>query len=235
MDKIQIIEKLFYHIVTFSYLILPLTWLVSRNKKGTSLYIGVYGLVVFILLKEVFDYLPLKFQLIYLDLYTLLEYLFFTFLLLSNIQNKKLRRFPFIGSTLFIGFLLFQIISQAFFGEKVQRLDSISVGIETILLFVFIFLFFYDHSKNNRTGYIYNHYAFWLSVGILVYLGGSLFFNILANFMTSHEFYSYWHYTYIAEILKNILFSFGMVMIYRQQRNKPINEAHVPFLDMDMN
>ena len=235
MDKIQTIEKLFYYIVTFSYLLLPTTWLLYRDKSRPSPHIGIYGLVVFILLKVVFDNLPIKYQLVYLDLYTLLEYLFFTYLLVINIQSSKLRRLPHIGSIMFVGFLVFQIVSQAFFDGKMQRLDSMSVGIETILLFVYIFLFFYDHSRNIRMGYIYNHYAFWVSVGILIYLGGSLFFNILANVMTSHEFYSYWHYTYIAEILKNVLFSFAMVMIFRQHKNKPANSTHLPYLDMDMN
>ncbi len=235
MDKIQIIEKLFYHIVIYSYLFLPLTWLFHRTKDRVSLSIAIYGVIVFLLLKAVFEYLPFEIQLIYLDAYTLSEFLFFTFLLSISIQNKRVKQIIFFLSFLFVGFLTFQIISQAILRIKVQRLDSISVGIETILLFIFIFLFFYDHSKYNRAGYIYNHQIFWISVGILMYLGGSLFFNILANYMTSHEFDSYWHYTYIAETLKNILFSLALLISSRQSKSNSLNQSKIPYLDLDMN
>ena len=235
MDKIQIIEKLFYHIVTFSYLLLPLTWLKYRDRKGPSFYLAIYGLLVFLLLKEVFDKLPVKMQLTYLSLYTLLEFVFFSYLIVSHIQSRILRRLSVAISIFFVGFLIFQIVSQAISTEKLPRLDSISVGIESILLFIFIFLFFYDHSKNNKHGYIYNHFVFTLSVGILIYLGGSLFFNILANLMTPEEFNSYWHYTYIAEILKNVLFSIAIVMISRRERSRRTNQSPLPYLDMDMN
>ena len=230
MDKIQIIEKLFYYIVTYSYLILPLLLLITKEKRNISLSIGVYGAVVCFLL-NLFEYLPLHGKIIYLNLYTLLECIFFSYLLSSSIQTRTLKK---IILFLVGGFGTFQI-SVFFINAKIYRLDSISIGIETILLFVFIFLFFYDYSKNNKTGYIYHQPVFWLSVGILLYLGGSFFFNILANYMSADEINSYWHYTYFAETLKNLLFAVAMLMTSRHPKINSINKTQVPFLDMDMN
>jgi hypothetical protein len=101
-------------------------------------------------------------------------------------------------------------------------------------LFVYIFLFFYDHSKNNKGGFIYNHPVFWLSVGILLYLGGSFFFNILANHMTAAEFYDYWKYASIAEAIKNLLFAAAMLITSHHHKPSITNQSHVPYLDMDM-
>ncbi|HKO80134.1 MAG TPA: hypothetical protein VJU78_07060, partial [Chitinophagaceae bacterium] len=143
MDKIQIIEKLFYHIVTYSYLILPFAILIAKEKKSAAVFIGVYGTLVCLLL-NLFPYLPLDAKLIYLSLYTLLEYLFFAYLLYNSIQNKKIKQIIVLFS---ICFAIFQIATY-FLNSKIHRLDSLSVGIETILLFTYILFFFYDHSKN---------------------------------------------------------------------------------------
>ena len=230
MDKIQIIEKLFYHIVAYSYLILPLALFAMKEKRGISFVIGIYGAIVCLLL-NLFNYLPLIAKLVYLNLYTLLEYLFFSYLLFSSIQTKKLKNIIIFFS---ICFAIFQI-SIYFLNSKIHRLDSISVGIETILIFIYIFLFFYDHSKTNKVGYIYYHPTFFQSVGILLYLGGSFFFNILANYMSDDEFNTYWHYTYFAEILKNLLFLVAMLITSRQHKPNSINQSQVPYLDIDMN
>lgn len=231
MDKIQIIEKLFYHIVTYSYLILPAVLLISKEKKGVSFFIAIYGAIVCLLL-NLFEWLPsLNAQLIYLNSYTLLEYLFFSYLISNSIHLKQLRKLILFFS---IGFTIFQVATY-FLNSEYRRLDSISVGIETILIFIYIFLFFYDHSKNNKTGYIYNHPTFWISVGILLYLGGSFFFNILANYMTDAEFNNYWHYTYFAEILKNVLFAAAVLITSRHHKLSSINQSQIPYLDIDMN
>ena len=145
-----------------------------------------------------------------------------------SIKTKKIKQLILFFSICFLVF-------QAVFGLKSHRLDSISVGIETILLFIYIFLFFYDHSKNNKTGYIYNHPAFWLSVGILLYLGGSFFFNILINYMSAAEVHNFWSYTSIAEIIKNLFFAVAILITSHQHKLSSLNQSQVPYLDMDMN
>lgn len=179
----------------------------------------------------IFDYLSDDLQSVYLIIYTTFEYSFFTYLIAVSINNKKIRRFIIFFSITFI-------IFQAAFFSKIQyldTLDSISIGIETILLFIYIFLFFFDHSQNNKSGYIYNHPAFWLSVGILLYLGGTFFFNILVNYMSKAEAHNYWNYTSIAEILKNLVFTVAILITSRQHKLTSIHQSQVPYLDIDMN
>lgn len=229
MDKIQQIEKLFLYIAIYSYLIPVIILFFLKRKKKLPIAIAVYCLIAFILL-SIFDFLPRKLQSIYLSVYTLFEYLSFAYMLAVSIQNKKLKKVILILS---IGFFIFQVI----FGyvEK-AGLDSVSVGIETILILIFIFLFFYDQSRNEKTEFIYNHPAFWLSVGMLLYLGGTLFFNILVNYMSTEELDNYLPYTYVIETVKNLLFIKAMWIIYRHHKTNTKNEiSKVPYLDLDMN
>ena len=105
---------------------------------------------------------------------------------------------------------------------------------ETILLFIFIFLFFYRFLKTAVDSYVYNQPCFWIAVGILIYLGGSFFFNILVNHLTFEQVDKYWFLTYIAETIKNILFAVALVMYLRQPRENSKKET-VPNLDFSFN
>lgn len=227
MGKVQIIEKLFLHIAIYSYLILPLFIFFSKERKGFPFAIVLYGIIAFILLK-IYDILPDSLEDLYFIFYTSFEYSCFAYFIFVSIQNKKIKQ---LILSLSICFIIFQVV----FGSRIYRLDSVSIGIETILLFIYIFLFFYDHSKNNKTGYIYNHPTFWLSVGILLYLGGSFFFNILVGFMSIEEVNSYWHYSSIAEIIKNLLFGVAILITSRQHKLSSPRQSQIPYLDIDMN
>jgi len=171
--------------------------------------------------------MPEDWQTYYFVFYTLTEYLFFAYLISLAITNKKLKYIILFFSVCFI-------IFQFTFGFTDRKLDSISIGLETILIFVYIIFFFYDHTSNVSAGYIYNHPVFWLSVGILLYLGVSFFFNILVNYMTKEELESYWHYTNFTEISKNLLFGFAILRTSYQHKPKSIKSSHVPYLDIDM-
>jgi len=225
-------------VVTYTYLILPLCFiLLTRGKFKDKILvaIGLYGTLFFGLLfiYDLYDdvFLPSNFlNRYYQGLYTLLEYSFFAFLFWYNIHNKGFRRLIVIVSFLFSLFQIFYITSTTFI-----RLDSISIGIETILVFIYIFYFFYEFSKNTKGVYIYNHYGFWIAVGIMIYLGGSFFFYILINHLNQSEVDKFGNMTYVAEIIKNLLFVLSMYMYKRFPINKIENPPKkIPNLDMNL-
>jgi hypothetical protein len=109
----------------------------------------------------------------------------------------------------------------------------VPIGIETILLLIYIIYFFYTFSKRLNSLYIYNHYVFWIAVGILIYLGGSFFFFILIEHLTKEQVDAFGNLTYLAEIIKNILFGLALFIYSRYPFEKPEkNNTSVPFLDM---
>lgn len=231
MDKIQIIEKLFSYLdfVTFSYLIIPLGYLLIKGSKKDLIPIcmALYGLLCFSLL-YVFEYhLPPSFQKYYYTFYTTFEYGVFAFIFFHNLEAKRFKKIVVFFS---LAFLVFQVIY--LFTAKKVRLDSVPIGIETILVFIYIFFFFYEFSRKPSGNYIYNHYCFWIAVGILIYLGGSFFFYILFNHLNEDEIKTFGNLTYTAELIKNFLFT-GALFVYHKNPQKSKKEpSTVPYLDM---
>jgi len=219
-----------YYIVTYSYLILPLAFLLFKNKPKDIIptAIAIYGLFFFSFFLIFQDYLPDHLKKYFQVAYTFLEYFFFAFIFWYNIRNKSFKAFMVVASVLFLLFQGFFITTSSF-----KRLDSVPIGIETILIFIYIFFFFYEFSKNTKDIFIYNHFTFWIAVGILLYLGGSFFFYMLISNLEENDVTTFGNMTYVAEIIKNLLFAFS-IFIYKKF---PINNIHnhsknIPNLDM---
>jgi hypothetical protein len=68
--------------------------------------------------------------------------------------------------------------------------------------------------------------------GIVFYLAGSFFFNILANNFTKEQFDKYWYYSYVFDDIKNILFVISMFLFAREHRKKLLKKTE-PYLDID--
>jgi len=237
LAKIQTIEKLFYYINAFSYLTFPIFYFFSREKKGLPTILCIYGTVVCFYLC-VFDYLleakSYNALLVLQNLFTPFEYLVFTTIFFLSASKK--RRKLLIGlSAAFITFLISLFIIKPARIDSHLILDTIPVGIETILIFIYIFSFLYEQSKIDDSESIFNNYLFWISIGLLIYLGGSFFFNILVTEMSLAEFDNYYHYTYIAELVKNILFLVALFKISAVKKKELIPQIQMPYLDIDMN
>ncbi len=189
--------------------------------------LAIYGIICFCFL-FFYDDIPKHLKQGLQSAYTLFEYTVFTFIFWVNIKSKKIKVVILLTSALF---LLFQVIYVL--TVKTKGLDSVPIGVETIIILFYIVYFFYQFSKDLSTSYIYNHYGFWISVGILIYLGGSFFFFILFPHLTRAEKESFGIMTYVAEIIKNILF---ILAIFIQTRF-PFNESKqktetIPYLDL---
>jgi hypothetical protein len=229
LEKSKVIEKLFSHIVTYSYLLIPLTLLFFKPKRKDVIPIslGVYAIVCFLLL-QMFEVLPLNSRKYYFAIYTTFEYASFAFLFWKNITNKEFKSVIIVLSILF---LLFE--STYIFVASPKNLDSVPIGIETILILLFVFFFFYDFARKSGGVFIYHHHCFWLSVGILIYLGGSFFFYILFYHLTKEQINTFGNITYLAEIIKNLLFVAAIYIYIKNPVNKQTDtKESIPYLDM---
>ena len=229
MDKIQIIEKLFYDIVTYSYLLLPfcLFFLKKTSDKSIPVLIALYGVFCFSCLFY-FDNIPINYRKYYYMSYTSIEYITFAYLFYKNVLSQGFKKIIVFCSILFLLFQITYVIA-----IKSYRLDTIPIAFETILTFTYIVYFFYEFSKNLLGFYIYNHYVFWIATGILLYLGGSFFFYIMINHLNEEQISAFGMLTYVAEILKNIFFSVAIYTLIKypvEKKNK--SETQIPFLDI---
>jgi len=228
LEKSKVIEKLFEYIVTYSYLVLPLLFFITKTKRRDAKILAVYGIVFWLLLFVYHDIPKSIRKTAYQPVYTALEYLFFTALFYYNIENKRYRKLIIASSILFITFQVLYV----FLFEK-GRVDSIPIGVESILIFVYIFLFFLENLKTPGGVYIYNNHCFWISVGLLFYLGGSFFINILANTFSDEEFKKYWYLNFVADTIKTILFAVAFIFLVKNADNKKNQKAeNIPYLDL---
>jgi len=216
--------------VASSYLIIPIGFIISKNNKKDRFpfLLALYGIIFFTLL-VVYKFLEKEEKKIFQPTYTYIEYVFFSFFIWHNLTTKVFKQLIIVCSLLFLAFQVYY-----YFESTLIRLDSVPIAIETILLFVYIIFFFYEFSKKERSFYIYNHYCFWISIGVLIYLGGSFFFYLSINALNQKEVDTFGMLTYLAEIIKNILFTYTLFVFVKNlksSKNKD-QKANLPFLDM---
>lgn len=164
----------------------------------------------------------------YNTLYTYLEYLSFASIFYLILKNKAYKKTILILSCFFTVFEIAHCLL-----IKSGRTDSIAIGVESILIFIYIFLFFWEALNNPKGEFIYSHYGFWMVIGLLIYLGGSFFINLLANSISKEEFDKYWYLNYIADTVKTLFFAIGLLIIASKTKKKAIqNSPSFPNLDM---
>lgn len=232
MEKSKIIEKLFYYIVTFSYLILPISFFFigTKKKEVIPIILYAYGIVCFAFLflyKFYYADIPKLARPYYQTFYTFFEYVVFTSIFWIILKQKKFRNVILVCSTLFF---VFQVLYVT--GGRIKKLDSMPIGVEFILILIYIIYFFYTFSRRLDSVSIYNHFAFWFSVGILIYLGGSFFFFILIEHLNENQINTFGNFTFVAEIIKNILFVLALFIYVRNPFETKKKSESIPFLDM---
>ncbi len=195
--------------------------------------IAIYGVTFFILLVlqrnlQVYKEFYESTKNLIFALYTFLEFLFFLLIYWYNIAERVFR---ILAGLTFAAFVIFQIYY--FFAVNNNKIDNVPVGIETLLVYLYIFYFFYNRFRNIDDQYIYNHYCFWISIGIMLYLGGCFFFYILGNHIPPQQLDNYWYFTYIVEIVKNILFAVAVVIFGKNESKQKIHNQNLPFLDFN--
>ncbi len=205
-------EKFFLLALSYSFLLFPLCSLIKRSKLDPiTTILSFYG-IIFYLLINFDEYIPKNLKQLSQAIYTVLEYSVFTFILFYYLKNKDQKRIITFSS---IGFLVFIIIFNI--SPRSNRIDSIPVGVETLLIFVYSFFYFRQFfvSANNVS---FKSPGFLLIVGILTYLSGTFFFNIFVNYLSKDEVRNYWWITYAIETIKNILFAIAILKIKQKSK-----------------
>ena len=199
------------------------------KQDRSGIWITVYSICFFfiVLFEEAITTSKFSTRLYYQS-FTFFEYLFFTGIFWFAIKNNRARKALIILS---FSFSIFQIVY--FFAEKFKRIDSLPIGIETILILVYIFYFFFEQLKEPKDKHLSESHYFWAVTGILIYLSGSFFMNILANAMEKDKILKYWFLTYIADIIKNIFLALGLLVLAKHAPTQERIKKNIPYLDMN--
>lgn len=97
---------------------------------------------------------------------------------------------------------------------------------------VFIVYYFYFQFKHISDQNIYDSFSFWIVLGILVYIGLTFFFNILSNSLDPMLIAKYYQYSFLGDILKNILFTIAVIFLAQNSSKVKQHTPSYPFLDM---
>jgi hypothetical protein len=225
------IENLFFYFLYFfdALVILQISFLFFKKRKiEIQLLLLMIYCVADSLINLISTYTT-SYQVDYYlyGLFTLIEYCVFTFFIITNVRTKKFQKLVIYISAAFI---LFNIYHTIFSNHR--GLDSIPIGIETILIFVYCFYYLYTQMNIVQDTFIYNKYQFWIIVGFMVYLGGSFFIYIFFNILDRKIVLEYWFLTYVFYIIKNILFAIGISLCGKEKQSKKISHNKVyPYLN----
>lgn len=157
--------------------------------------------------------------------FTFFEYLIFTFVIWSSLKNRSAKQIIVWASVVFIVFTTVYNIATNF-----RSIDSIPIGIETILILLFCFYYLYEQMNDTVSLFIYSKHQFWIIIGIMIYLAGSFFIFILGNVIDTHLLVKYWFVTTIFYAMMIILFAISFFVF--DKNSKPTIHGNLrPYLN----
>ena len=225
----ETIENLFFYLI-FLFDLFLLGTLVLLLKKKVPVkelwFIFIYATLNSVV--NLLSFLPHKVYYYILGGFTLLEYCAFASFIYFNLKSAVAKKVIIIFSILFAIF----VIGYQSMG-RIRAIDSVPIGVETILILLFSFYYFYEQLNDVGETFVYHKYHFWIIVGFLIYLGGSFFIYVFANQISRQEAYlleKYWFLTYVFYIIKSLLFIIG-ILTYAKQHKSPRPEKLYPYLN----
>ena len=205
--------------------LLFLLFIKKAKSERAIVLIALYALTELILNLSASSFAKNLFSYIW-GLFTYFEYLVFTYILQINIKNKRFKKFIVICSVLFLIFTtIFNIVT------NFKGIDSIPIGVETILILIFCFYFLYEQMNSVDNLFIYNKYQFWIVIGFMIYLAGSFFVFISASMIDNNLLRQYWFLTNCFYISMLILFAIA-IFVYIKKTKKTSNSHNLrPYLN----
>ena len=147
----------------------------------------------------------------------------FLHLLIEKKQAKK----ALVITTLVFAFIYIGITLLV----KDNIIDSIQIGIETIIILIFSFYYLYERMNDTSTLFIYNTYPFWVILGMVLYLSGSFFVYIFADSLSLADREKFWIIPNIFSIIKSILFVIAIIIHATPKKNTLITDLELSRLN----
>ncbi|MCW3074448.1 MAG: hypothetical protein JWP69_1517 [Flaviaesturariibacter sp.] len=219
------IENLFIYTAVYSALLpflLFFLFYIKTKQQGLLQIVILYSFIEFITNFTSF-YLSVSVIRILYSAFTVIEYLLFAYCFYTLIKSPFIRKGIIYASLLYFIFAIFYFLL-----TKYKTLDSVPIGVETVLILIYAFYNLYEEMDSPSQILIYNKYQFWIVGGIIMYLAGCFFIYIFANQVDAATFRQYWMFTNIFTTLKNVLFSIS-ILVFLKQRNQTSLKKHYTY------
>ena len=195
--------------------LLPLVFFLifKRKYKEKKLWV-IFFYILYCFLNDVFFIL---FQFIHSSLgeyvlpaFTIIEFSFLSYFFFLLFAQKTLR------SAVKITWIVFTVFAfiDYFIINKMQTVDSFTVGIESLIIIIFSIYYLYNNLKDSINFSIYSSFDFWIVITLLIYFSGTFFIYLLAE---SNKFNLEFRKVYLIlnssfNIIKNVLLATAMCM-----------------------
>jgi hypothetical protein len=145
--------------------------------------------------------------------FAICEYAFFSAFFFLCIQNKKFKTLIVVISALNLSIALF-----LFYSQKIN-FDFWAALVTAILIVIYSIFFFYEQVNSPQALIIYQSYIFWIVVGCIIYLSGTLFLFLYTSDVKDRQNSSLWIINVAFEIVKNVCFSIAFIIARNDNRN----------------
>ena len=228
---------IFAYIDTF-FSLLPilffiLYWKQAKPERGSWLIV-IYSFFFFCIniLISNWNKIPLLY-----DSNTLVEFLLFSAFLYAQFRKPVSKTVIAVTALIYSVFYLLFL----FYARNVEAtnaipmdtaiIDSIPIGVETIIILSFSFYYLYERMKDTSTLFIYNTYQFWVVVGMVLYLAGSFFIYIFSNYLSGAEVKKYWVITNFFSILRSVFFAIAIIHQAKPTKNKIVSDYEISYIN----
>src|SRR5437016_2507987 len=149
------IENLFIYLAAITDLLLILVFFFIRSKikKDKRILVVFIYCLSSLLLNFLGERLARQYLYLFYAFFTIIEYLIFTSFFWMFITNPKMKKAMVVLSSAFILFVLGYLEYSGYL-----RIDSLSIGIETILIIIYSFYYMYQEMNETKNSLIYNKY-----------------------------------------------------------------------------
>ncbi len=221
------IEDLFVLIAFITDIAVVLLFFIyyNRCKNHKPLKIIIAYCLVSLLTNSLIEFISFDNVSLLYSYFTLAEYLLFASYIFTITSSKRFKRFMIICSGLFLLALIYHTYT-----TSIRSLDSVPIGIETILILIYSFNYLYEQMSEIDNTFVYNKPSFWIVTGIMIYLAGSFFIYVFANQVEKAVLNQFWFLTNVLYVVKNLLFALG-IFIHVKQSNNPTPQKLRPYLN----
>jgi hypothetical protein len=150
----------------------------------------------------------------------IIEFIFFAVFFYLCIQNKKFKKVIVILSVADVLFkIVLLLVSKSSF-------DFWAALTTTLLIVFYSIFFFYEQVNSPETLFIYQSHNFWIVVGCIIYLSGTLFLFLYTSDLPDKQKNALWSINIVFEIVKNIFFSIAFIVARNDKQNMITDDSY---------
>jgi len=186
-----------------------LVFCVRRPKRE------LYIIFIYIIYSLVFDLVRtsvsnVKFAFLISSLFTIGELSICSYYFYLIIHSPVLKRI-----ILAVSCIALVIITVILIRSEKKGFDSFPASLESVTFILYSIIYFFEQINRPQQIFIYSSPNFWIVLGIMVYMSGTLFLFIIANNLSENELNKYWIINNISNLITNLSFSIA----FFQNRN----------------